>query len=80
MYITNDDDLFFLLAGNYTVVASTFEPDLLGQFILTVASNIKVNVDPIPSEGAVRKEKLNFYIFYFILLGMDDRCTLWKKE
>ncbi|KAG2220383.1 hypothetical protein INT45_006554 [Circinella minor] len=45
-------ELSHITPGNYTVVASTFEPDLLGQFILTVASNIKVNVDPIPSEGA----------------------------
>ena len=42
-----------VIAGSYSVVASTFEPDLLGQFILTVASNIQVHTEPIPSEGAV---------------------------
>ncbi|KAI9314987.1 hypothetical protein BX666DRAFT_1965459, partial [Dichotomocladium elegans] len=39
--------------GNYTVVASTFEPDLLGQFILTLGSNREFHVEAIPSEGAV---------------------------
>ncbi|KAI8979256.1 hypothetical protein BDF20DRAFT_868518 [Mycotypha africana] len=38
--------------GEYTVVASTFEPDLLGKFILTLSSSVKVNVEPIPAEGA----------------------------
>lgn len=41
------------LAGEYTVVASTFEAELLGKFILTVASTVNLQVDPIPSEGAV---------------------------
>lgn len=45
--------LTWLSAGSYTVVASTFEVDLLGQFILTVASNIEVDVESIPPEGAV---------------------------
>lgn len=44
--------------GDYTVVASTFEADLLGKFILTVASNTKLKVESIPSEGAVSKKKL----------------------
>jgi hypothetical protein len=43
----------FLLAGEYTIVASTFEAELLGKFILTVASSIKLHAEPIPSEGAV---------------------------
>lgn len=43
-----------ITAGCYTVVASTFEPDLLGKFILTVASNTKLSIEPIPLEGAVR--------------------------
>ncbi|KAI9016376.1 hypothetical protein CLU79DRAFT_763565 [Phycomyces nitens] len=38
--------------GSYTVVASTFEPDLVGKFILTVASLAPVTVDSIPAEGA----------------------------
>lgn len=41
--------------GEYTVVASTFEADLLGKFILTVASSVKLQVESIPSEGAVSK-------------------------
>lgn len=49
MYITK----CVTLAGEYTVVASTFEAELLGKFILTVASTVKLQVDPIPSEGAV---------------------------
>lgn len=39
-------------SGEYTVVASTFEADLIGKFILTVASSIAVQAEPIPSEGA----------------------------
>ncbi|KAI7902573.1 uncharacterized protein BX663DRAFT_472916 [Cokeromyces recurvatus] len=38
--------------GDYTIVASTFEPDLIGKFILTVSSTVKVQIEPIPSEGA----------------------------
>ncbi|KAI7867268.1 hypothetical protein BDF14DRAFT_699957 [Spinellus fusiger] len=41
-----------LQATSYTVIASTFEPELLGQFILTVASNTQLQVDSIPGEGA----------------------------
>lgn len=41
------------LAGDYTVVASTFEAELLGKFILTVASMVNVQVEAIPAEGAV---------------------------
>lgn len=41
------------LAGDYTVVASTFEAELLGKFILTVASMINLQVEAIPAEGAV---------------------------
>ncbi|KAG1506407.1 hypothetical protein G6F48_008997 [Rhizopus delemar] len=33
-------------------LASTFEPELLGKFILTVASNTKLSIEPIPLEGA----------------------------
>ncbi|ORE08732.1 cysteine proteinase [Rhizopus microsporus var. microsporus] len=39
-------------SGDYTIVASTFEPDLLGKFILTVASTTQLYVEPIPLEGA----------------------------
>lgn len=35
------------------MVASTFEPELLDKFILTIASSIQLQVEPIPSEGAV---------------------------
>lgn len=51
------------IAGEYTVVASTFESELLGKFILTVASSIKLQVECIPSEGAVSfwKHKKNYY-------------------
>ncbi|KAF1798666.1 hypothetical protein V8B55DRAFT_1523513 [Mucor lusitanicus] len=38
--------------GDYTVVASTFEAELLGKFILTVASMVDVQVEAIPAEGA----------------------------
>ncbi|OAD66727.1 calpain-like protease PalB/Rim13 [Phycomyces blakesleeanus NRRL 1555(-)] len=40
------------IPGSYTVVASTFEADLIGKFILTVASLVPLTVDPIPAEGA----------------------------
>lgn len=43
----------YILAGEYTIVASTFEAELLGKFILTIASSIKLHAEPIPSEGAV---------------------------
>lgn len=53
------------VAGEYTVVASTFEPELLGKFILTVASSVKLQVDAIPSEGAVSFLKQAFFFFFF---------------
>lgn len=56
--------LFLYIAGEYTVVASTFEPELLGKFILTVASDIKLQIDPIPSEGAVS----SFFLIKFFHL------------
>ncbi|KAG2237583.1 hypothetical protein INT48_004485 [Thamnidium elegans] len=33
-------------------LSSTFEPELLGKFILTAASSVKLQTDAIPSEGA----------------------------
>lgn len=48
-----DIDVTVIVAGSYTVVASTFEPDLIGQFILTVASSTKIHTEAIPAEGAV---------------------------
>ncbi|KAI9253001.1 hypothetical protein BY458DRAFT_522456 [Sporodiniella umbellata] len=39
-------------AGEYTVVASTFEPDLLGDFVLTAAGNTRMSIEAIPLEGA----------------------------
>ncbi|CAI2183585.1 14445_t:CDS:10 [Funneliformis geosporum] len=38
--------------GDYTIVVSTFEPGIIEEFILTVASNVTFNVTPIPLEGA----------------------------
>jgi calpain-7 len=46
-------DLQNIKPGEYTVVASTFEAELLGKFIMTVASSVRLQVDSIPSEGAV---------------------------
>lgn len=51
-YMDIDVDVI-VVAGSYTVVASTFEPDLIGQFILTVASSTKIHTEAIPAEGAV---------------------------
>ncbi|CAG8543257.1 14186_t:CDS:10 [Ambispora leptoticha] len=39
--------------GDYTIIVSTFEPGLCGDFLLTVGSNvIGFSVVPIPAEGA----------------------------
>ncbi|KAI8099416.1 uncharacterized protein BX664DRAFT_321198 [Halteromyces radiatus] len=38
--------------GVYTVVASTFEADLIGEFVLTASSNIPLTIETIPAEGA----------------------------
>ncbi|CAG8556242.1 19292_t:CDS:2, partial [Racocetra fulgida] len=40
-------------AGDYTIVISTFEAGLVGDYVLTVASNDKFNLNSIPLEGAV---------------------------
>ncbi|CAG8544795.1 17552_t:CDS:10 [Acaulospora colombiana] len=42
----NDD------VGDYTIVVSTYDPDMIGDFTLTVASNITFKVTPLPPEGA----------------------------
>lgn len=41
-----------VLAGNYTIIASTYEPGLVGDFQLTVCSNTQYTIDSIPAEGA----------------------------
>ncbi|CAO3666907.1 unnamed protein product [Umbelopsis vinacea] len=38
--------------GDYTIIASTYEPGLVGDFLLTVASNTQYTIDSIPVEGA----------------------------
>ncbi|KAH8549492.1 hypothetical protein BGW37DRAFT_501400 [Umbelopsis sp. PMI_123] len=38
--------------GSYTIIASTYEPGLVGDFLLTIASNAEFTVDAIPVEGA----------------------------
>ncbi|CAG8611819.1 6340_t:CDS:10 [Cetraspora pellucida] len=38
--------------GDYTIVISTLEPGLVGDYVLTVASNVKFNLNSIPLEGA----------------------------
>ncbi|KAI9277707.1 hypothetical protein BC943DRAFT_332639 [Umbelopsis sp. AD052] len=38
--------------GSYTIIASTYEPGLVGDFLLTIASNTQYTVDSIPVEGA----------------------------
>ncbi|RUS32309.1 LOW QUALITY PROTEIN: hypothetical protein BC938DRAFT_475762 [Jimgerdemannia flammicorona] len=42
-------------AGDYTVVASTFEAGLLNKFFLTIGCSTKFLVTPIPLEGAVSR-------------------------
>ncbi|KAI8339399.1 hypothetical protein BC941DRAFT_420385 [Chlamydoabsidia padenii] len=44
--------------GVYTVVASTFEANMIGEFVLTAASDIPLTIEPIPSEGAGRFRKI----------------------
>ncbi|KAG9296332.1 hypothetical protein G9A89_014924 [Geosiphon pyriformis] len=39
-------------AGDYTIVASTYEPGLIGDFILRVSSNVNFTLVPIAAEGA----------------------------
>jgi len=41
------------LAGTYTVVVSTYNPGIIGKFSLTMQSQIKLSLTPIPAEGAV---------------------------
>ncbi|CAG8715755.1 6190_t:CDS:2, partial [Racocetra persica] len=41
-----------ILPGDYTIVISTFEAGLVGDYVLTVASNVKFNLNSIPLEGA----------------------------
>ncbi|CAG8447833.1 5671_t:CDS:10 [Dentiscutata erythropus] len=38
--------------GDYTIVVSTLEPGLVGDYVLTVASNFEFKLTPIPLEGA----------------------------
>ena len=42
---------FILIVGEYTVVISAFDPQLLGPFSLDIASSQPVEFDPIPHEG-----------------------------
>ncbi|EXX62593.1 hypothetical protein RirG_160290 [Rhizophagus irregularis DAOM 197198w] len=47
-YCEKDD----IKPGDYTIIVSTYEPGLIGEFTLTVASNVTFNVTSIPLEGA----------------------------
>lgn len=62
----------------YTVVASTFEANLIGKFVLTAASDIPLAIEPIPAEGAVKEQEalvvdrggvLNSHFFYRVCFG-----------
>lgn len=45
--------LMYCKAGDYTVVLSAFEPQVhLGEFTLKIESSRKVDLTPIPQEGA----------------------------
>ena len=39
-------------AGTYTVIVSAFETTHLGAFTIKVESDVHVNLEPIPPEGA----------------------------
>ncbi|KAF9356997.1 calpain 7 [Mortierella sp. NVP85] len=41
-----------LRSGTYTVVVSTYDPGIIGKFNLTMQSQIKLSLTPIPAEGA----------------------------
>ena len=43
-----------IAAGNYTLVLSTFNPGELGNFTLTIASNVNASLNPIARSGAGR--------------------------
>ncbi|KAG0229724.1 calpain 7 [Mortierella sp. GBA43] len=41
-----------LKAGTYTVIVSTYDPGIIGRYTLTMESQIKLALTPIPAEGA----------------------------
>ncbi|KAM3589448.1 cysteine protease [Umbelopsis sp. WA50703] len=45
-------ELHDIKPGDYTIIASTYEPGLIGNFLLTVCSNTQYAIDSIPAEGA----------------------------
>ncbi|CAB4384739.1 unnamed protein product [Rhizophagus irregularis] len=53
-YCEKDD----IKPGDYTIIVSTYEPGLIGEFTLTVASNVTFNVTSIPLEGAGMFKKI----------------------
>jgi calpain-7 len=75
--------VFTYLAGVYTVVASTFEANLIGQFVLTAASDIPLAIEPISTEGAVRGGKgtnghgMDTYHLQFNLIGHVSKNSQW---
>lgn len=64
MIICSFNSLPSLLVGDYTIIVSTFESGMTGNYTLNVASNIPFKVTPIPSEGAV-SNNLYCYDYYY---------------
>ncbi|RIB09022.1 hypothetical protein C2G38_2044669 [Gigaspora rosea] len=67
--------------GDYTIVVSTLEPGLIGDYILTVASNFNFSLTPIPLEGAglFRRDINGEWIKGFNAMGCDDNADYNKN-
>jgi len=51
--MTGKCSLFSNVAGDYTIIVSTYDAGLCGDFKLTVACNSEFQINEIPPEGAV---------------------------
>ncbi|KAF0458642.1 cysteine proteinase [Gigaspora margarita] len=67
--------------GDYTIVVSTLEPGLIGDYILTIASNFNFSLTPIPLEGAglYRRDINGEWIKGFNAMGCDDNAGYNKN-
>ncbi|GES73709.1 calpain-7 [Rhizophagus clarus] len=73
-YCEKDD----IKPGDYTIIVSTYEPGLIGEFTLTVASNVTFNVTSIPLEGAGMFKKVIYgqWIKGFNAMGIQQNFHL----
>jgi hypothetical protein len=68
----------YVTEGDFTLVVSAFSPTHLGEFSLLVCSSHRVEVDPIPQEGAGMFAKTMRGEWYVLHLTFWPSCSIFS--